>query len=151
MPDPADSRRGDARSEEVCDLVDHIAAGLALLRKTLSKPAAVTLALLLERDKIGDANAAVTSDAVRHDLASIQQLVQMGAAHAQTLGNLGRSEGGGVLSDNKIDTLTDAAAHREQHITQLGTGGVLGKLRERLKLSNGDVRSLNGLHHGNPS
>lgn len=50
------------------------------------------LALLFERDEIGNANATVTADAMRHNLTSIEKLVQMRATHAQSLSSLRRGQ-----------------------------------------------------------
>ncbi len=152
MPEPSDTD-GVPRppSEEISHLTNGGVASLALLREALSKLAAIALALLLEPDEIGDTNAAITTNAMRNDLASIQKLVQVRPAHPETLGSLRRSQRDrGGFDHREIRALADAAAHTEQHVSQLRPGSVLGELRESLELLNRDARSLNGLHHGNP-
>ena len=150
MPEPPDTG-GAARphSEEISHLIDGGIPSLTLLRETLGKLATIALTPLLERDEIGDTDAAVATNTVRGDLASIQQLVQMRAAHSEALGSLRRRQRDRRRFDHgQIHAFADAAAHAEQYVSQLRSGSVLGELRESLELVNRDARSRNGLHHG---
>jgi len=134
-------------SEEISHLINGGIAGGTLLRETFGKLATITLALLLEHDEIRDTDATITTDAVRHDLAPIQQLVQVRSAHPETLGGLSRGQRDRRGFDHgEVRALTDAAAHTEQHVSQLGSGSILGELRKSLELFNRNARSLNGLH-----
>lgn len=76
-------------SKLVGDLVDGSACRFVLVGEAFGEFATVALALLFELDEVADTYAAVASDAVRNDLASIKEFVQVRAAHAQSLGNLG--------------------------------------------------------------
>lgn len=136
-------------SEQIGHLIDSGITSFTLLRETLGKLATTNLALLLECHEIRNTDAAIATDAVRNDLASIQEFVEVCAAHSKALGGLcWRQRDGGCVNNSKIHAFADAATHAEQHVSQLRPGGVLGELCESLELVNGDARSLNGLHHG---
>ncbi len=137
-------------SKQIGQLSNRGSAGAVSVRKTLSEFAAIGLALRFECDEVSKADAAVSSHAMRNDLAAIQELVQMRPTHPQTLGRLSGGERGIAVDHGKIGTITDAAAQAEQHITQLGASRVLSELRQRDELVLGNVRSLNGLHAGQP-
>jgi len=87
---------------------------------------------------------------VGHDLTSIKELVQVRAAHSETLGSLVRSKDRGTVDDGEFGTITNAATQAQQHVTQLGAGAGQCILFKRVELLNGDVRGFDGLHRAQP-
>lgn len=72
----AESPPGATR-EEIGDLVDRAGSRALLVRESLGEFTAIVLALRFKDDKITHEDAAVTSNTMRHDLTSIQELVQV--------------------------------------------------------------------------
>src|SRR5271155_1762385 len=103
-------------SQAVSDFVDRSGQGLVLRRESLCELTAVTLALSLESGQVFEFDAAITANAVGHDLTSIQELVQVRTTHAKTLSGLARSEHGRSGGDCEIAAITHATAEAQQHI-----------------------------------
>ena len=80
------------------------------MSKTLGKVTTIALVLHLELDEIAHANAAVSADAMGEDFATIEQLVQMGAAHAKAPGGLARRDRLVAIDDDDFVACTYAAA-----------------------------------------
>lgn len=153
MPDNTDVPRTSpdlAGSEEVRDLVDRASTGLALVGETLCEFTAIALALCLEVEQVADADTAVAADTVGHDLTSVKKLVQVGAAHTETIGGLVRGQDGRTVEDGELGTGTNAATQAEQHVAQLGAGAGQCVLLKRVELLDGDVRGLDSLHVSRP-
>lgn len=88
------------RSELVCEFADRAFLRLLLAGESLGKFKTVTSALGLELDEITKPDAAVTPNSVRNDLSSIQELVQVRAAHPQPLRRLRRSKDGAIINND---------------------------------------------------
>ena len=125
-------------SEQICELVDRSATGLLLAGEALGELTIVALTLSFEADQVAQSDTTIAANTVGHDLTSVQELVQVRAAHSETLGSLVRSKNRG--------TLTNAATQAQQYVTQLGAGAGQRILFKRVELLNGDVRGFDGLH-----
>lgn len=133
-------------SEQICELVDRSATGLLLAGEALGELTIVALTLSFEADQVAQSDTTIAANTVEHDLTSIQELVQVRAAHSETLGSLARSKNGGTLDDGEFGTLTNAATQAQQYVTQLRAGAGQCVLFKRVELLNGDVRGFDGLH-----
>jgi len=107
-------------SEEVGEFVDRSGMGLLLVREALGELAAVALAALFERDDFGERDASVAADTVERDLAAVEELVQMCAAHAEAIGSLVWRERRGRLERNDLGTGANGLAERSDDVEHLG-------------------------------
>jgi hypothetical protein len=97
-------------SEKIGDLVGCGRSGLALVGETLGKLATVALTLLLKLNEIMHPDATVTADSVKDDLAAIEELVEVGAAHTESFSGLTRRERAGAVDDDDLIAFADATA-----------------------------------------
>ena len=141
---------GPSVSEQLCELVDRSATGLLLVRETLGELTIIALTLGFEADQVAQSDTTIAANTVGHDLTSIKELVQVRAAHSETLGSLVRSKDRGTVDDGEFGTITNAATQAQQHVTQLGAGAGQCILFKRVELLNGDVRGFDGLHRAQP-
>ncbi len=81
-----------------------------LVSKTLGKFATVHLALRLELPQVFNADATVTTDTMEHDLPAIKKFVEMCAAHAKALCDLGRRESVRTVYDDGFVPVAHATA-----------------------------------------
>src|SRR5450759_413443 len=84
---------GPSVSEQLCELVDRSATGLLLVRETRGELTIIALTLGFEADQVAQSDTTIAANTVGHDLTSIKELVQVRAAHSETLGSLARSKG----------------------------------------------------------
>ncbi len=91
------------------------------MSETLGKLASVTLVLLFELGEVAHADAAVAADAMGKDLATVEQLVKVRAAHAEAFGGLIRRDRLIAINDDDFVAGTNAAAQAQQQVTQLRT------------------------------
>lgn len=84
------------------------------------------------------------------DLASIEQLVEMGAAHNEALGGLARGDRLVAIGDDDVVSSARATAQAQQQVPQLGSSIRAGELLEYVELLGGDLGGLKGLHDGFP-
>jgi hypothetical protein len=133
-------------SEKACDFVDRACSGRLLAGEALRELTTVTLTLFLKLEQVAHTDTTVTANVMGDDLASIQKLVQVGAAHAKMLGGLTGSQHNGVVDNREIGTLTNTATDAEEHVTQLGPSGGPRVPLQRLKLIDRDPGSLDGPH-----
>jgi hypothetical protein len=137
-----------AQSENVRDCVDRAGARALLAGEAFGKLATITLALRLERDQVTHTNATITPNAVEQNLASIQQLVQVGAAHAEALSSLVRSQHGPDVDNRELRAVARGTTQRKQNVAQFGTSACLRELLKRIKLRYGNVGCLDSHHTG---
>jgi hypothetical protein len=139
MPNSVRAAANTPPSEKISDLVDRSRSRSLLRGEALGKLPTVTLTLFIEGDEITHANAAVTANVMRHDLTSIQKLVQMRATHPEMLSGLAWCEHSCVVNDRELGTLADTMTDREQHVTQLRPSAGPRILFQRLELVGGDT------------
>lgn len=99
----------EATLKEIGDLVDRAGSRALLVRESLRELTAIVLALRFKGDKITHEDAAVTSNTMRHDLTSIQELVQVRAAESESLGGLIGRHRCGVVKDCDLIAITEAS------------------------------------------
>lgn len=116
------------------------------MRKTLSELTAVALASLLKLEKVTDANASITPDSMREDLASVEKLVKMRTAHPKTFGCLARSDSDVVVEDCDLVALPDASAQAQQDIAQLWPDVRAREVIKRVELIGRNAGGLKSLH-----
>ena len=142
MPDAPDALR---RSQQVGEFVDSPGTSLGLRCKSLRQFVAVALATSLEVEQIMHANAAVSADSVRGDLAAVEELVEMGSAHPEPLSGDARAQDVITADRGELGSGAHATGDVQQRLTHLGAG-VLGIIVERSELLWGNRGSFDGLH-----
>jgi hypothetical protein len=149
LPNGADEDRQPARmSEQVGDLGVRGSSGSALMSEALGKLTTIALVLLLELSEIAQADATVATDTVEEDLATVEQLVEMSAAHTKALGGLARCDRLVTINDDDFVASAHAAAQAQQQVTQFGAGVRARELVERVELLGRDLGGLKSLHCG---
>jgi len=152
LPNGADGDRQPARmSEQVGDLVVRGSSRLALVSEALGKLTTIALVLLFELNEVAQADTTIATDTVEGDLATIEQLVEVSAAHTEALGALARCDRLVAVNDDDFVASAHAAAQAQQQITQLGASIRAGELVERVELLGRDLGGLKSLHRGSSS
>lgn len=109
----------------------------------------VTLATRLKVEKVVHANAAVPSNVVERDLATIKQLVEMGSAHPEMLRGLVWSEGLVAVYNSQFGAFTHATSDMKQDGAQLNAGS-LGISIQISELFSRNIRGFDGLYVSRP-
>lgn len=119
-------QRGPWRDQlqQIGEFVDRTFASLALRRETLGEFTTVTLAALLEHDEITQQDAAIAADAVGHNFTLVEELVEVGATHSETLRGLAWTEHSQRGNSGEVIAGAHAIDHALQEITHLGTDAV---------------------------
>lgn len=132
-------------SEQVGDLVGCGDGSLVLVREALGELTAVALTLLFELDQVVHSNATVTADAMERNLATIEELVEVRAAHAKSLSSLDWSNGLRAVDYDDFIAFAYTTAQAHEDIAKLGSSRV-GELIECVKLVGRDIGGLKHFH-----
>jgi len=121
MPDRPDGSRRVL--EDVGDLIDCASVGLGLPCEAFGEFMAITSATCIEVEEILEADSTVAADPEERDLAAVEELVEVSAAHSESLGSLARRHRFVATDHGELGSAANARDDLMEGSTDLAVSG----------------------------